>query len=408
MRAWPYPPVPTLDFSSPGLRLYDTATDEIRPTAVGDTARIYVCGITPYDATHMGHAATYVAFDLINRFWRGSGHNVNYVQNVTDIDDPLLERAVANDQDWRQLADGETEAFRDDMFALRVIPPDHYIGAVESIPGIVDSIQQLQRRGLVYEVDDDLYFDISREPRFGSVANLSRDVMLELFADRGGDPQRPGKRDPLDPLLWQSARPGEPCWSSEIGNGRPGWHVECTAIAGEFLGQPFDVQGGGSDLTFPHHEMCAALGMAADDVWPFARLYVHSGMVGYLGQKMSKSEGNLVLVRNLRDEGRDPMAVRLALLQHHYRDDWEWHDSDLTEAESRMREWRSAAALNAGPSATQVCEDIRLALSDDLGAPAAVAAVDEWVATALRRGGSDPDSPGLLFTTVDALLGVTV
>ena len=408
MRAWPCPPVPSLDFASPSLRLYDTATDEVRPTAVGDCARIYVCGITPYDATHMGHAATYVAFDLINRFWRGGGHKVNYVQNVTDIDDPLLERAFSNDQDWRQLADGETEAFRDDMFALRVIPPDHYIGAVESIPVIVDSIQQLQKRGLVYEVDGDLYFDIDRESHFGSVANLSRGKMLELFAERGGDPQRAGKRDPLDPLLWQAHRAGEPSWSTDLGRGRPGWHVECTAIADEFLGQPFDVQGGGSDLAFPHHEMCAALGIAADDVWPFARLYVHTGMVGYLGQKMSKSEGNLVLVRNLRDEGRDPMAVRLALLRHHYRDDWEWHESDLVAAESQLRDWRTAAALPAGPSATQVCEDIRLALADDLGAPNALAAVDDWVATALRRGGSDLGSPGELFTTVDALLGVTV
>ncbi len=356
----------------------------------------------------MGHAATYVAFDLINRFWRGGGHKVNYVQNVTDIDDPLLERAFSNDQDWRQLADGETEAFRDDMFALRVIPPDHYIGAVESIPVIVDSIQQLQKRGLVYEVDGDLYFDIDRESHFGSVANLSRGKMLELFAERGGDPQRAGKRDPLDPLLWQAHRAGEPSWSTDLGRGRPGWHVECTAIADEFLGQPFDVQGGGSDLAFPHHEMCAALGIAADDVWPFARLYVHTGMVGYLGQKMSKSEGNLVLVRNLRDEGRDPMAVRLALLRHHYRDDWEWHESDLVAAESQLRDWRAAAALPAGPSATQVCEDIRLALADDLGAPNALAAVDDWVATALRRGGSDLGSPGELFTTVDALLGVTV
>ena len=269
---------------------------------------MYVCGITPYDATHLGHAATYVAFDVLNRVWRDAGHCVEYVQNVTDIDDPLLERAVANGQDWRKLADEETETFRDDMAALRVVPPHFYIGAVESIPAIVADIQQLQRDGCVYSVDEDLYFDLSRQPRFGSVANLSYADMLTLFAERGGDPDRPGKRQPLDPLLWQAARPDEPCWDTELGHGRPGWHIECTAIASEYLGQPFDVQGGGSDLAFPHHEMSAAIGEASEEGWPFARRYVHTGMVGYQGHKMSKSLGNLVLVRELRAAGADPMA----------------------------------------------------------------------------------------------------
>ena len=369
---------------------------------------MYVCGITPYDATHMGHAATYVAFDIVNRLWRDAGIRVDYVQNVTDIDDPLLERAVANNQDWRKLAENETETFRHDMEALRVVPPNHYVGAVESIPAIVTEIQHLQKRETVYSVDDDLYFDLSRQPRFGSVANLSRDTMLRLFTERGGDPDRPGKRDPLDPLLWQSHRPDEPCWETEIGHGRPGWHIECTAIASEYLGQPFDVQGGGSDLAFPHHEMCAALGESSEDEWPFARHYVHTGMVGYRGHKMSKSLGNLVLVRDLRAEGTDPMAIRLALLAHHYRTEWEWTIEDLIAANERLDTWRAAMALTSGPDAKDTIAEIRSLLSDDLSTPQALACMDRWAELALRRGGQDDGAPEELAIAIDALLGVQV
>jgi L-cysteine:1D-myo-inositol 2-amino-2-deoxy-alpha-D-glucopyranoside ligase len=408
VRAWPSPQLPQSAGSGPPLRLYDTATGQLAPTATGPTARMYVCGITPYDATHLGHAATYVAFDLVNRIWRDGGHQVEYVQNVTDIDDPLLERAVANGQDWRKLADEETETFRDDMAALRVVPPDHYIGAVESIPAIVADIQQLQQEDCVYLVDQDLYFDVSKQPRFGSVANLPHGQMMSLFAERGGDPDRPGKRNPLDPLLWQAARPDEPCWNTELGHGRPGWHIECTAIASEYLGQPFDVQGGGSDLAFPHHEMCAALGESSDEGWPFARRYVHSGMVGYQGHKMSKSLGNLVLVRDLRAAGADPMAIRLALLAHHYRSDWEWTAADLTRATERLQTWRAATALASGPDAAETVATIRSRLADDLATPDAVAAVDSWADLALSGRGSDTAAPRELARVVDALLGVTL
>jgi L-cysteine:1D-myo-inositol 2-amino-2-deoxy-alpha-D-glucopyranoside ligase len=369
---------------------------------------MYVCGITPYDATHMGHAATYVAFDLVNRCWRDLGHTVDYVQNVTDIDDPLLERAVEQGLDWRILADDETEAFRADMTALRVIAPAHYVGAVESVPAIVESIKVLRQRGAVYPVDGDLYFDLSADPRFGQVAQLGRAEMTRLFAERGGDPHRRGKRDPLDPLLWQAARPGEPSWHTELGDGRPGWHIECTAIAQEYLGIPLDLQGGGSDLAFPHHEMCAALAQAEESEWPFARHYVHTGMVHFDGHKMSKSRGNLVLVRNLRAAGHDPMAVRLALLGQHYRTEWEWTPALLDRATARLQHWRDAVARPTGPAAGQVVHRIREALADDLDAPAAVAAVDTWAAEATTIGGSDAGAPPLIAAAVDALLGVQV
>ena len=221
-------------------------------------SRLYVCGITPYDATHLGHAATYVAFDLMQRVWLDNGIDVNYVQNVTDIDDPLLERANATGQDWAELARAETHLFREDMAALRVLSPREYIGAVEAIPEVVKLIQQLQANGAAYELEGDIYFSVSSDPTFGHISHLSRDEMVAVFAERGGDPQRVGKKDPLDSLLWQAERAGEPAWDSAIGRGRPGWHIECAAIALQHLGGGFDVQGGGSDLAFPHHEMCAA------------------------------------------------------------------------------------------------------------------------------------------------------
>ncbi len=408
MQSWPEQMVPQIPGESPPLRLWDTATGELRATTPGQRATMYVCGITPYDATHMGHAATYVGFDLVNRVWRDTRHNVCYVQNVTDIDDPLLERAVESDQDWRALAASETEAFRGDMAALRVLPPRYYVGAVESIPSIVEAIAELRQRGAVYEVDGDLYFPVSADPMFGDVAGLSREQMLALFAERGGDPDRPGKREPLDPLLWQAARPGEPSWHTELGDGRPGWHVECTAIAEEYLGLPFDVQGGGSDLAFPHHEMCASIGRAGSGDPLFARHFVHAGMVGYNGHKMSKSRGNLVLVRDLRAAGHDPMVIRLALLAHHYRSDWEWTDSELVTATERLGRWRAATALPTGPDALPLVGALREALTDDLDAPRSLTAVDDWARQALVGRGSHAGSGAIVAQAVDALLGVSL
>ncbi|WP_301178063.1 cysteine--1-D-myo-inosityl 2-amino-2-deoxy-alpha-D-glucopyranoside ligase, partial [Actinomadura geliboluensis] len=329
MRSWPASEVPSLPAAGlPAadrpLSLHDTGTGTARPTAPGDTARMYVCGITPYDATHLGHANTYLAFDLVNRVWRDLGHRVHYVQNATDVDDPLLERAQQTGEDWRALADREIELFREDMTALRILPPDQYIGAVEAIPLVVEMIEKLRGRDAAYEVDGDVYFPVAADPSFGAVSRLDRAAMAPLFAERGGDPDRPGKRDPLDALLWMARRPGEPGWESPFGEGRPGWHVECSAISVEYLGMAFDVEGGGSDLAFPHHEMSASHAQVATGERPHARAYVHAGMVGLDGEKMSKSRGNLVFVSKLREAGADPMAIRLALLARHYRADWEW------------------------------------------------------------------------------------
>ena len=410
MHAWPRPDVPSLPGQGPALRLHDTATQEVRPTAPGAVAQIYVCGITPYDATHMGHAATYVAFDLVQRVWLDAGHDVDYVQNVTDIDDPLLARALETGDDWLSLGDRETQLFREDMTALDVLPPKHYIGAVESIPAVIDYIVKLQNAGAVYSVDGDLYFRVRSDDRFGSVANLSDAEMLAVFSERGGDPDRPGKEDPLDCLLWQLERPDEPSWESPFGLGRPGWHIECSAIALDHLGSPLDVQGGGSDLAFPHHEMGAAEAQVASGSWPYARHYTHAGMVRLDGEKMSKSRGNLVFVSRLRGAGHDPAAIRLALLAHHYRGDWDWTDSGLVEAETRLAAWREACAAPAAVSAEGALAGVRSHLAEDLDAPGALRSVDRWAAeTLLAAGGpgaTDAGAGPLIRDTVLALLGV--
>jgi L-cysteine:1D-myo-inositol 2-amino-2-deoxy-alpha-D-glucopyranoside ligase len=414
MQAWSSRPVPSLPQSpaAPPLQAFDTATQQVVPIGPNTgSARMYVCGITPYDATHIGHANTYVAFDLVHRVWRDRGLEVNYVQNVTDIDDPLLERAADLGIDWAALAEEETQLYREDMAALNVLPPQHYVGAVESMPLIVDLIEQLRQREAVYPVDDsdfeDLYFAQASDAEFGSLSHLSEEEAVAIFAERGGDPDRAGKKAPLDCLVWRHARAGEPSWPSVLGAGRPGWHIECTAIALDRLGVGFDVQAGGSDLIFPHHEMCAAQGRVATDQ-PFAQAYLHSGMVGLDGEKMSKSKGNLVFVSSLRASGVDPMAIRLALLAHHYHDDWDWTDELLISGQDRLDRWREAVRLDAGLNADEVLATMRAALAHDLDAPAALAAVDAWAGASVAIDSDDAEAPALVARACDALLGVAL
>jgi L-cysteine:1D-myo-inositol 2-amino-2-deoxy-alpha-D-glucopyranoside ligase len=407
MRAWTSPVVPRLDLEPAGVvHVHDTATDALRVIEPSGPARLYVCGITPYDATHIGHAATYIGFDLLNRAWRDAGLEVHYVQNVTDVDDPLLERATATGVDWAELAERETELFRTDMAALRVLAPEDYIGAVESIPLDVELIERLLERGSVYEVEGDLYFDVHSDVRFGGVSRLDEAQMLEVFAQRGGDPDRPGKKHPLDCVLWQVERPSEPAWDSPLGRGRPGWHIECSSIALRYLGRDFDVQGGGSDLAFPHHEMSASHAQAAFDGLSFAHAYVHAGMVGYQGEKMSKSKGNLVLVSRLRESGVDPMAIRLAILAHHYRSDWEWTDDDLAAASTRLESWRRSVERASYDEVVDLAGDVRRALANDLDAPAALAAVDAVATRTSGAGSGDGSGAGLLRDLLDARLGI--
>jgi L-cysteine:1D-myo-inositol 2-amino-2-deoxy-alpha-D-glucopyranoside ligase len=419
---WPAPDLPALPGRGPEVRVRDSSSGELVEAAHGDLAGLYVCGITPYDATHMGHAATYVTFDLLNRAWLDAGHEVSYVQNVTDIDDPLLERASRDGIDWRDLAAREVALFSDDMAALRVLPPSAYVGVVESIPKIAAAVAQLVAADLAYAVPtdaseggeqngDDVYLDLSAQSRFGQVSGWTQEQMMSVFAERGGDPDRPGKRNPLDPLLWRAARPDEPSWDGDnLGPGRPGWHIECTSISLDHLGMGFDVQGGGTDLVFPHHEMSAVQAAALTGDWPFARAFVHQAMVGLDGEKMSKSKGNLVKVSELRRQGVEPMAIRLALLQHHHATPWFWSQGELDAETARWQRWRAAVALPSGPPAEATLDAVRRALADDLDSPRAVDAIDQWVAGQQDSGddavGGDSSAPELIRRTADALLGV--
>ncbi|MGC5333748.1 cysteine--1-D-myo-inosityl 2-amino-2-deoxy-alpha-D-glucopyranoside ligase [Micromonospora sp. DT62] len=410
MDSWAGHEVPRLPGRGQPLSLFDSARQGAHPSDPAGTATMYVCGITPYDATHLGHAATMIAFDLVQRVWRDAGRDVHYVQNVTDIDDPLLERAERDGEDWKVLAMRETALFREDMEALRIIPPAHYVGAVESIPDIADKVLLLLKDGAAYRLEDgtgDVYFDIAATPRFGYESNLTREQMLEIFPERGGDPDRAGKRDPLDPLLWRGAREGEPSWpGGELGAGRPGWHIECTVIALNLLGDRIDVQGGGNDLIFPHHECSAAHAERLTGAAPFAQHYVHAGMIGLDGEKMSKSRGNLVFVSRLRADQVDPMAVRLALLSGHYRTDRAWTDELLATSLERLDRWRRAAAAPAGPSGEEFLASVRARLADDLDSPGALALADGWAEATLAGTADDPAAPALFAATLDALLGI--
>jgi len=437
MDSWPAPPVPGLPGRAPELVVWDTVSGGKLPAARGNPATIYACGITPYDATHIGHAATYIAWDSLVRTWRDAGHEVRYVQNVTDVDDPLLERAARDGEDWRQLAHREIDRFRSDMAALRVLPPDHLVGAVESLGLIEEFSGVLAGRSVLYDLDGDTYFCRSADPAFGSVSGLDTETMIKLSAERGGDPGRFGKKDALDPLVWLAERPGEPSWESRFGPGRPGWHVECAAIATRYLGPGFDVQAGGSDLIFPHHEMSAsharaafgaagtadAAGAAREEA--FAHRYVHSGMVRLGGVKMSKSLGNLVFVSALRSSGVDPMAIRMAILAHQYRHDWDWTDDGLRAAEARLGRWREAVRVStagardgagapttrAGAAGESEIATMRERMADDLDSPGALAVVDAWADAVLAGPESEARAEParaarLVSDAVDALLGI--
>jgi L-cysteine:1D-myo-inositol 2-amino-2-deoxy-alpha-D-glucopyranoside ligase len=415
MRAWQHPQIPSVPGTSTAPWLHDTASDTLVEAKPTDVARLYVCGITPYDATHLGHANTYLAFDTLQRVWRDAGYRVHYAQNVTDVDDPLLERATATGINWRDLAESQVELFRSDMAALRIIPPNDYVAVTDVIGEVAAAVGQLVAAGMAYPVktDDalhpggtDLYFDIAAAERqtawrIGDESNLDRARMLALSAQRGGDPDRPGKRDALDPMVWRAARAGEPAWDSEVGPGRPGWHIECSVIALQELGTDFTVQGGGADLIFPHHDMSAGHAAALSG-HPLAGVYSHTGMVAYQGEKMSKSLGNLVLVSVLLQQGADARAIRLALLARHYRADWTWTDGQLDIGTDRLARWSTAFGAGAVPgtgTSAYVITVVRTALVNDLDTPTALALIDKAALTGVN-------DPALLAKAVDALLGV--
>jgi L-cysteine:1D-myo-inositol 2-amino-2-deoxy-alpha-D-glucopyranoside ligase len=404
VKSWIRPAIPSLPGNAPAPRLFDSSTRELLVARPDGEASLYVCGITPYDATHLGHANTYLAFDTLVRLWLDGGFGVRYVQNVTDIDDPLLERATATGVDWHDLAAEQVELFRGDMESLRIVPPTDYVAVTDVITPVADAVGRLLDAGMAYRLadgTDDIYFDnaaaASTVWSLGDESGLDRETMLRLSAERGGDPDRPGKRDALDVLLWRGEREGEPSWPSPVGRGRPGWHIECSVIAELHAPLPLTVQGGGSDLLFPHHEFSAGHTAALTGA-PLAGLFSHAGMVAYDGEKMSKSLGNLVLVSRLTAEGADPRAIRLALLGRHYRADWEWTRGQLTEACGRLATWETWAA-NPADGESPLLAALRTALADDLNTPAAVALIDAHIESGAKATPIDLDA-------IDALLGV--
>lgn len=413
MLSWPNVEIPALasSYTLPKLTLKDTLSGTKKELPKQDLYRMYVCGITPYDATHLGHAATYLTFDLINRYLRASGSQVRYVQNITDIDDPLLERAIRDGVDWRDLAQSQIELFRSDMVNLHILPPENYIGAVEAIPLVTEAIEKLMDKNSIYQVDDDYYFKVRSDVDFGTRSHYSQEEMLQIFAERGGDPKRLGKEDPLDCLVWLAARPEEPSWPSQLGLGRPGWHIECSAIALNYLRPDnndqfaIDIQGGGSDLIFPHHEMGAAQ-VAVMTGKPYARHYVHAGMVGLDGEKMSKSKGNLIFVSKLISDGVDPMVIRLALLSAPYGRDRMWSNEVLEDAQTRMNRLRTALSrIEVAPTKESIALIIA-SISDNLDTVRALKVIDQWILD--TESGSTGGSSGEFSRALDSLLGLAI
>lgn len=370
------------------MRLYCTARREVVPFQPGPVVTMYTCGITPYDATHLGHAAVYVAYDVLQRRLRDLGHETRCVRNITDVDDSILGRARELGVHYLDLAAAEVARFDDDMGALGVLPPWSEPRATSAIADIRGFIGMVLDRGHAYQAGGAVYFDVSSFADFGSVSGCSRQEMLALAAERGGNVEDPNKRDPLDFVLWQPSQPDEPAWDSLWGPGRPGWHIECSALALRELGTTIDLHGGGADLVFPHHECERAQSEAATGE-PFVRHWMHQAMVRMDGEKMSKSLGNLVFVSELRKQW-DPMAIRLLIVENHYRQAWEWDDTRLPRAAQRLARWQAA-----GPG-DGALEAVRARLDDDLDTPGALAAID--AAAAAGQGVSE----------AAALLGVAV
>ncbi|HEY7946743.1 MAG TPA: cysteine--tRNA ligase [Acidimicrobiales bacterium] len=370
------------------MRLYDTARRRVVPFEPGPVVTMYSCGITPYDSAHMGHVQVYLTFDLLQRRLRDAGHETRLVRNVTDVDDDILRRARELGVHYLDLAAEEMARFDASMQILGLLPVYREPRATSAIAEILSLVGAVLDAGHAYESGGSVYFDVSSYAAFGEISHLARAEMLVLAAERGGKPDDPHKRDPLDFVLWQPSAPDEPAWQSRWGPGRPGWHIECSALAMRELGETIDLHGGGRDLIFPHHE-CESAQSESVTGKTFCRHWFHVGMVGLEGTKMSKSLGNLVFVGDLLKEW-EPMAIRLALLEHHYRVDWEWEHASLAAAAERLERWRAAGEGHAG------LDEVRRHLDDDLDAPGALVALDEVAAT------------GAGMSQGAALLGVTL
>ena len=366
---------------------------------------MYVCGITPYDSTHLGHANTYLTYDLLIRRLEDLGHEVQMVRNVTDVDDSILPKARELGIGFLDLAAQEMERFHGDMIALNMRPPVSEPRATESIEPIIDLISRLVDGGHTYTKEGITWFDVTTAPEFGRLSQYAEATMLAFAAERGGTPTDLRQRNPLDFILWQPSADDEPSWDSPFGPGRPGWHIECSAMSWSYFGETLDLHGGGSDLIFPHHE-CERVQSEHGYGGTFARHWMHCGMIGYQGTKMSKSLGNLVFVSDLV-LSHSPQAVRLALMGHHYRDDWEWFDGDIDDGQERFERIVAAIDAGAGPDPAPMLANVRAALDDDLDAPTARDALDKFARAVLEADSPTHDDAGSGLREAAELVGLS-
>ena len=363
------------------MKLYNTLTEkkELFTPREKDSVKLYVCGITPYDTTHLGHAFTYTQFDVLARFLEFQGYKVNYTQNVTDIDDDILKRAKQVGEDWKKLGTFWTDKFTTDMKSLDNIPPTHYVKATETIPTMRELIEKLEQDGFAYEKNGNVYFDTQKDKDYGKLAKYTREQMIELSRERGADPDDPNKHDPLDFILWQKSKKGEPFWESKWSKGRPGWHIECSAMVYKYIDKKIDIHGGGSDLRYPHHESEIAQSEQFTGEKPFAKIWMHIGMVGYLGEKMSKSLGNLIMVSDLL-KTYSPNIIRYFLLSHHYREPWEFFQEELDTIADRVNKLEEKIKKNTYTQKEKSnLEAFTKALSDDLDTPKALEIINETI-----------------------------
>lgn len=415
MKAWPevYRPPLSNHLEFPVLRLHDSFKSSIVPIKNEKVFTMYICGITPYDATHIGHAATYLTFDLLHRYLLASGVEVRFLENVTDIDDPLFERARRDSVDWRDLSSSQMLLFESDMTNLRVIPPSALVSVTESMERIIHFIDELVSAGKTYPLGDDLYLDASTVTNFDDLP-VSMEEALLIFQERGGDPQRAGKRHPLDPLLWKPSSSDEPSWTTSWGRGRPGWHVECNAISHLLLEESFEgfagntisLQGGGADLLFPHHYMTSLQSQARFEE-PFARHFVHAGMIRYQGEKMSKSLGNLVFVSQLIDQGVRPMAIRLALMSQKYREERDWNDELLHRSNHLLDRLIALLSKEMIPDPIRLMQGIIEHISNDLDTVGVMNLIGRFLDDA-EIDPKEERSPGELSRFLDAVLGIAL
>ncbi|MBA3469390.1 MAG: cysteine--tRNA ligase [Herpetosiphonaceae bacterium] len=392
------------------MQLYDSLRRTLVPIQpIDDVVRMYVCGITPYDTSHMGHARTYVVFDTMRRLLEWQGLPVLYVQNVTDIDDDVLRKGAELGVAWDELGRRETESFLRNMAAINVAMPDHYVKATDSMPEIVEIVSGLIERGVAYEHNGSVYFSVQADPNFGSMAHSDYPTMLTTANERGNFPNDPNKRDPLDFVLWQAAKPGEPTWASPWGEGRPGWHIECTAMVLHYLGPRINIHGGGGDLQFPHHACELAQAECYSGQTPHVEAWSHVGMVCYEGEKMSKSLGNLVLVSDtLKEHTAD--ALRIALLKYPYREAYEYTDADVVWAEgvvARLQSAASSAVGGGGQSAEELRVDMLNALDSDFNTPECIRLLIALAEAATNGEIDDAESAAATIREVGAILGLS-